>query len=95
MNPWDLLLLLLGQGVVVSWITDLFKRLEVVRNHPKLVAGLLNLLLILVHTYGLRGLPEQATAVVIALITTLMTSIGAHELKDATLRWLGVGAQQS
>lgn len=91
MNPWDLLLVLLGQGVVASWITDLFKRLEFVRNHPKLVAGVLNLVLIAVQVYGLKGLPAEATAVVIALITTLMTSIGAHELKDATLRWLKPG----
>lgn len=87
-DVWQVLILLLSQGIVVSWITDFFKRIDFVAQHPKLTAGLLNLAAIVVWVYGQGRIPPGAIEVLLSLIATLMTSIGAHELKDALFRWL-------
>lgn len=75
------------QGPIVSIIVDWFKRLEYVQNHPKLVAAVLNLLVTVALTmFG--PLPKDVKDIVVLWYSSLMASIGFHELKDAVLRTL-------
>jgi hypothetical protein len=83
------LVILLLQGTVLSQVVDALKGHPFVRNHPKLVAALLTLAVTLVLTYFNVGAPWDQ--VVVTWYAAFMAAIGAHELKDAVLRYLGRG----
>ena len=87
MSLLALLLWLLGQGVVVSQVVDLLKRLPFVANHPKLVAGILNLLAVLAASYlNIAGLGEALSGFLLAIIAGLASaaaSVASYELKKA------------
>jgi hypothetical protein len=83
------LVMLLLQGTVLSQVVDALKGHPFVRSHPKLVAAILTLGVTLALTYFNVGAPWDQ--VVVAWYAAFMTAIGAHELKDAVLRYVGRG----
>jgi hypothetical protein len=83
------LVLLLLQGTVLSQVVDALKGHPFVKAHPKLVAAVLTFAATVVLTYFNVGAPWDQ--VIITWYAAFMTAIGAHELKDAVLRYLGRG----
>jgi hypothetical protein len=81
--------MMLLQGTVVSQVVDALKRNTFVQQHPKLVAAALTFAVTVLLTYVQIGAPWDQ--VVVTWYGALMAAIGAHELKDAVLRYLGRG----
>lgn len=84
-SPTNLLLWLLAQGFAVSWAVDFLKRLFLVKRYPKPTAAVLNVLLLIVAELLLstKGLPGGVLTFVAAVMTSLLASIGTHEVVPA------------
>lgn len=77
---------LLGQGFVVSQVVDLLKRLPFIQAHAKLVAGILNVLVMIVATYLVGPVGEAFSSFLLAVIaglTAASVSVASYEIKKA------------
>ena len=76
-------LFILGQAAVVAAVTQAFKRWEFVQQHPKLVAALINLALVLVQGYLTKTVPQDIVNLIVAYLSSFLSAIGTYEVAKA------------